>query len=257
MGYAYNVPRSSNWNYGGPRWKLSRAKIEAYEDCKMCFYLDNVHGGKRPPGFPFTLNSAVDTLLKNEFDHYRDLQERHPIQMTIEDRYIIPSNHPKMDTWRENFEGVEYDFEELGFIVHGAIDDLWYDKSSEEYIVVDYKSTAGEEPTTALNEGYHDSYKRQMDVYLWLLRRNGLKVSDTTYFVYATGRSNEPGFNNRIVFDTHLIPYIACDNWVEDKIREVKAFLDRPNIPIPSRYCHYCKYRNAILRIVKNNPHKD
>jgi hypothetical protein len=41
--------------------------------------LDRKLGIAQPPGFPFTLNSAVDTLLKKEFDIYRAKQKIHPL----------------------------------------------------------------------------------------------------------------------------------------------------------------------------------
>jgi len=47
---------------------LSRSKVELFQDCPRCFYLDRRLGIARPPGFPFNLNSAVDALLKTEFD---------------------------------------------------------------------------------------------------------------------------------------------------------------------------------------------
>jgi len=50
---------------------LSRSKVDLFISCPRCFYLDRRLGIARPPGFPFNLNSAVDTLLKNEFDEYR------------------------------------------------------------------------------------------------------------------------------------------------------------------------------------------
>ena len=40
-------------------------------NCPRCFYLDRRLKVGQPPGFPFNLNSAVDSLLKNEFDFYR------------------------------------------------------------------------------------------------------------------------------------------------------------------------------------------
>ena len=49
-------------------YKISRSKIESYVSCKRCFYLDRKLKVAQPPGFPFNLNSAVDQLLKNEFD---------------------------------------------------------------------------------------------------------------------------------------------------------------------------------------------
>jgi hypothetical protein len=64
----YNPKRGDNYNYGGKNWKLSRSKIDLFLECPRCFYLDNKLGLKRPPGYPFALNSAVDLLLKKEFD---------------------------------------------------------------------------------------------------------------------------------------------------------------------------------------------
>jgi len=52
-------------------FRISRSKVDLFLNCPCCFYLDVRLGVKRPPGFPFNLNSAVDALLKKEFDHYR------------------------------------------------------------------------------------------------------------------------------------------------------------------------------------------
>ena len=143
------------------------------------------------PGIPFSLNSAVDNLLKTEFDEYRARGEQHPLQR---DNGIaaIPAQHQSLNTWREVFEGVECKHTPTGLVVSGAIDDLWYDPETEEYIVVDYKATAKAVPVTELDQAWQDGYKRQMEVYQWLLRCNGLQVSDRGYFVYCTGRPNEP-----------------------------------------------------------------
>ena len=70
----YKVPRQANWNFNPDKknnWKLSRSKLDLFLQCPRCFYLDNRLGIKRPPGFPFNLNSAVDHLLKKEFDPVR------------------------------------------------------------------------------------------------------------------------------------------------------------------------------------------
>ena len=52
--------------------RLSRSKIDLYLNCPKCFYLDVKKRVKRPPGFPFTINSEIDRLLKNEFDIHRE-----------------------------------------------------------------------------------------------------------------------------------------------------------------------------------------
>ena len=43
-------------------FKLSRSKIDLFLSCPRCFYVDRRLGVGRPPGFPFNLNTAVDTL---------------------------------------------------------------------------------------------------------------------------------------------------------------------------------------------------
>ena len=50
---------------------ISRSGIDLFIQCPRCFYLDKRLGTGRPPGFPFSLNSAVDALLKKEFDGHR------------------------------------------------------------------------------------------------------------------------------------------------------------------------------------------
>ena len=60
-------------------FKLSRSKIDRYIECPRCFYIDRRLGVDRPPGFPFNLNNAVDTLLKKEFDIHRTENTQHPL----------------------------------------------------------------------------------------------------------------------------------------------------------------------------------
>ncbi|MBI2551615.1 PD-(D/E)XK nuclease family protein [Candidatus Uhrbacteria bacterium] len=235
------TPRSASWNYGGDRWKLSRSKIENFLECPRCFYLNNVLGIKRPSCPPFNLNKAVDMLLKQEFDVHRAKGEQHPLQK----KYGLdarPVPHEMIDEWRENFKGVQYTHPKTGLLVSGAIDDLWQDGTGN-YIVVDYKATAKSEPVTVLNDDWHIGYKRQIEVYQWLLRRNGLKVSNTGYFVYCTGRPDEKAFDGKLVFDVHLISYEGNDDWIEPTLLKIKRTLNAKKMPKAGEGCEYCGYR--------------
>lgn len=165
----YNPNRSPDWNYGGKKWRLSRSKIEFFVECPRCFYLDNKLGTKRP-GYPeFTLNKAVDALFKKEFDAHRKAATSHPLMEKYGIR-AVPYTHAKIDTWRENFEGVEYTHPETGFVISGAVDDIWVSPEGE-LIVVDYKSTSKPGTIETLGDSsWNEQYKRQMGVYQWLLR---------------------------------------------------------------------------------------
>ena len=57
------------------RRQLSRSKIELFTECPRCLWLDVARGIRRPSGPPFTLNNAVDALMKAEFDRYRAAAE--------------------------------------------------------------------------------------------------------------------------------------------------------------------------------------
>lgn len=243
MSEYYKPNRGAAWNYGGRNWKLSRSKIDLFLECPRCFYMDNKLGVKRVPGFPFTLNSAVDQLLKQEFDIHRAKNEQHPLQKE-QGLDAKPVPHKDLDEWRRNFGGVRYLHEPTGFLVTGAIDDLWIN-SNDEYIVVDYKATAKEEAVKELDKEWQDGYKRQMEIYQWLVRHNGLKVSNTGYFVYCTGKLNRPTFDKRIDFDIHLIPYTGNDSWIEKTLYEIKEHLESSVMPESGEDCDHCTYWNS------------
>ena len=121
-------------------FKLSRSKIDLFLNCPRCFYLDRRLGVGRPPMFPYTLNSAVDALLKKEFDIHRSKGEAHPMM----EHYkidAIPFKHEKMDEWRNNFTGIQYLHKSTNLLIFGAIDDVWINPD-KELIIVDYKSTS-------------------------------------------------------------------------------------------------------------------
>lgn len=225
-------------------FKISRSKIDLFLECPRCFYYDRVLGVGRPPGFPFSLNSAVDTLLKQEFDIHRAEGTKHPL---IE-KYGVdatPVPHEDLDKWRHNFTGVQFLHEKTNLLITGAIDDLWQN-SKGEYIVVDYKATAKAEEVTELDKDWQDGYKRQMEIYQWLLRQNGYKVSDIGYFVYCNGIADAEAFNQKLEFRVNLIAYEGDDSWIEKTILEIDKCLKAKKIPESNPECDYCNYIKAI-----------
>lgn len=251
MSQYYKPNRNPDWNYGGKQFRLSRSKIDLFVECPKCFYLDSKLGVSRPPGFPLTLNIAVDELLKKEFDYHRLAQTAHPIMK----KYgvdVLPFRHPDMDKWRDSLRyGVEFVHPKTNLSVRGGVDDVWVN-SKGELIVVDYKATAKKEAPT-LDGNLGAQYKRQMEVYQWLLRRNGFEVSSTGYFVYVNGKKDAKAFDGKLEFDVTLLPCKGDDSWVEKTLIEIKSCLDNSSIPGSGQDCDYCLYRNAVEKVTSDN----
>ncbi len=228
-------------------FKLSRSKIDSFLNCPRCFYIDRRLGVGKPPGFPFSLNSAVDSLLKKEFDIHRAKGTIHPLM----EKYgidAIPFKHKDIDEWRENFVGVRHHHKQSNFIVTGAVDDVWV-TSSGELIVVDYKATS-KDGELSLDADWQIAYKRQMEIYQWLLKMNGHKVSDTGYFVYCNGKKDKTTFDGKLEFDVVVLPYKGDSSWVEGTLMDARKCLCEGNIPNSDPECDYCNYRKAIRGVV-------
>lgn len=229
-------------------YKISRSKLDLFLNCPRCFYLDRRLGVGQPPGFPFNLNSAVDTLLKKEFDFYRHRQEAHPL--LIENAVnAIPFLHPQLDEWRDSLRrGIQFQIPNTNIILTGGVDDVWLNTKTQELIIVDYKATSKKEPVT-LDADWQIGYKRQAEVYQWLFRQNSFPVSDTAYFVYCNGRTETDRFDKQLQFDISLIPYIGNASWVDEVVHNAHACLNRDVIPLHSDTCDFCQYALAVGKV--------
>ena len=220
--------------------KLSRSGVELFMNCQKCFYLERKLNVKALSGFPFNLNSAVDELLKNEFDGYREKKQPHPYMSEI-NKNLIPFQHEDLDKWRANFTGVQFHHEATDLLLTGAVDDVWVDLDTEELVVVDYKSTSSKEEVN-LDKEWQISYKRQMEFYQWLLKRNNFKVSRDGYFVYCNGIKDKDAFNEVLEFDVKILHYQGDDSWVEPTLNKIKNLIESDNIPHSSDECDTCSY---------------
>jgi hypothetical protein len=223
-------------------YKLSRSKIELFLNCARCFYLDRRLGINRPDGPPFTLNVAVDQLLKREFDAYRARGEPHSL-MREYGVDAVPFQHPQLDEWRDNFHGIQVLHAKTNFLFTGAIDDVWMSPGGMLHIV-DYKATSTTKKIS-LEDEWRQAYKRQMEMYQWLLRGSGYQVSDTGFFVYVNADSNRPQFGKNLTFTAQVLSYTGNANWVEDALIAAHECLVSDALPIPAKDCEWCAYRRA------------
>jgi hypothetical protein len=219
---------------------LSRSKVELFQQCKRCFYLDRRLGISRPPGFPFSLNSAVDSLLKKEFDVHRENGTPHPL-MTSAGIDAVPFRHTELEIWRSNFKGIRIPHPSSGFELFGAVDDIWQENGTGRLLVVDYKATA-KDAEVSLDAEWQDGYKRQVEFYQWLLQQKGFEVSPTAWFVYVNGCKDRPGFDAKLEFRISLLPHEGKTDWVEGTVLEAKEILDQSRASERDPQCPYCYY---------------
>jgi CRISPR/Cas system-associated exonuclease Cas4 (RecB family) len=223
--------------------RLSRSKLDLFLNCERCFYLDQKLGVSRPASFPLTLNNAVDQLMKKEFDIYREKGEAHPIMKKYKID-AVPYNDPKLEEWRDALKrGISFLYKPANIILRGGVDDVWINKAGE-LIVVDYKATSKAEEVT-LDDEWKIQYKRQMEIYQWLFKQAGYKVSDTGYFVYVNAKTDREELGGKLDFDTTIIPYKGNTDWIEKEIMGMKKCLDLPKPPAPNPECDYCSYRKS------------
>jgi CRISPR/Cas system-associated exonuclease Cas4 (RecB family) len=248
VGMAYSRGRSQPYRPGQAEpFKVSRSKIELFTQCPRCFWLDVRLKITRPNSPPFNINKAIDELFKKEFDRYRVQSKPHPI-MSDNQIKAIPYAHKDLNTWRTNFTGVATLHEPTNLHVFGAVDDVWIG-DDDQLIVVDYKATSKASPVN-LDADWQISYKRQMEVYQWLLRQNGFPVSDIGYFVYTNARLDLDGFDDHLEFHTKLIPYSGDDAWVEPALVNMKQCMDSDDMPPVGEAamggsCDYCGYARS------------
>ena len=228
-------------------FSISRSKIDLFLECPRCFYLDRKLGVSRPgmPGWP--LNSAVDQLLKNEFDLLRKNGESHKLmnEYRID---AVPFSHPDLPVWRDDNNrhvGATILHKKTNLIINGIIDDIWVDKKTKELYIVDYKATSTSKEIS-LEDEYKQGYKRQMEIYQWIFRQLGFNVSKTGYFLFANAGKNRPEFDGKLEFETSIIFYEGDDSWIESAILDIKKCLDSDKMPEAAKDCEYCNYRLLV-----------
>jgi len=238
-------------------YKLSRSRIDNYINCPRCFYMHERKGIKAPSGPTLSLNNAVDNLYKNEFDIYRKEKKPHPI-MIKNDIDCIPYEHENLEEWRNALtQGIKWHDKNTNLIIRGGIDDVWINKNNEIHIV-DYKSTAKKNFKPNFDTGWMTCYRRQIEIYQWLFKKNGFKVSNIGYIIYANGKSDEKEFSCNLSFDEHLYALVCNTDWVDEIIQDIYKCLTSEKLPKTGggwngEGCEQCSYKKQLYDIFKSH----
>src|SRR3989304_1921995 len=93
------------------------------------------------------------------------------------------------------------------------------------------------------------SYKRLMEVYQFALRKNGFKVTRTSYFVYCNGIRDKKAFDARLEFNISLIPYTGNDSWVEGTLVKIKKCLNSKRVHGYTDGGEWSRYQRELRKL--------
>lgn len=219
----------------GKSIQLSPNSLNLYLECPHCFWLDKNLGIKRPPPYPYALNSAVDSLLKEEFDTYRAKNLSHPLLEQNNIRAKLFSNQKLLNQWRDNFAGVRHYDQDLKATLFGAVDDV-LEFPGGLIAPLDYKSTG----STAAK--IYDRFQLQLDTYTYLMEKNGFQTPRKGYLAfYIVDKSR--GFIDRLPFRKELLEIETNPSDIYEIFKEAVAVLRQPAPPLHS---HDCKFKDWL-----------
>lgn len=220
---------------------FSRTALDEFRECPRCFYQARRLQFARPGGPMSGLPSAVDRLLKAEFDAYRERGEAHPVMTGLEGD-LIPYAHASMRDWRNNSHGVRLLHEPSGFVVYGAPDDLWYSRANGEIHIVDYKTSSD----TSFEKPWSVKYLRQVEVYQFLLAGQNLPVSKTAYFLFEKADRTAPALDGVLRFTPEVVAHEGDTTWIDEALIAARDCLDSDEVPDADEDCVLCAWVESV-----------
>src|SRR3989338_1321984 len=181
------------------QFKLSPTSLNLMQECPRCFWLDKQDRWKRPAGIFPSLPNGMDKILKIHFDKFMEKGELPPeLCDNKECRNLkLFDDENLLSVWRTNLKGISW-VDENGNILHGAVDNILINKLNNKLIVLDYKTRG-----FPLKEDTHEHYQLQLDVYNFLLKKNGYETEDFSYLLFYVPKEVLP--TGEVVFDTNLV----------------------------------------------------
>jgi hypothetical protein len=191
-------------------------------------------GIKRPPPYPYALNSSVDALLKEEFDTYRAKNLSHPLLKENNIKAHLFPNQKLLSQWRNNFAGIRYFDPQLEATLFGAVDDV-LEFDDKKIAPLDYKSTG----SSAAN--VYDRFQLQLDTYTFLMEKNGFQTPRKGFLAfYIVDKSR--GFIDRLPFRKEVLEIETNPSDIYEIFKDAVAVLKKES-PLPhSGDCQFKKW---------------
>ena len=117
---------------------------------------------------------------------------------------------------------------------------------TKELSPVEFKSTQTKDGDQVkyLGKPHHKFWKNQLEIYGYLLEKNGFKISEDSYIIFCNAEINAEEWNEKLNFDVQVINYKMDYKWVEPILDKIKELLILDSIPNFSDTddCDMCRY---------------
>lgn len=210
-------------------FRLSPTSLSLMEECPRCFWLEKHGIWKRPEGVVSSLMNGMDRVLKAHFDSFRDKGELPP---EIRDEEYTKGlklfdNKELLKLWRNNLKGISWQ-DSNGNVLHGAVDNIL--TNGKKLIVLDYKTRGFK-----LKENTHERYQNQLDIYDFLLQKNGYETEGYGFLLFYIPSHVLP--TGEVIFETKLIKMKTNPKNAEASfIKAIKLL----NSECPEKGCEWC-----------------
>ena len=217
-------------------YKISPSSLGILKECPRCFWLHVIKNFRRPENFFSTLPNRIDLMLKKRFDFYREKKELPPELKQYNLDVKLFSDKETLKIWRNNLKGISCIDENSGVLLYGAVDEIL--QRENKLIVIDFKTRGFD-----LKEHTANLYKNRINLYNFLLRKNGFETEDYSYlFFYIPEQIKESG---EFIFKTNLVKVDISIKDAEDTFQRAVNVLTN-NIPKPNPNCRFCYWGKIV-----------
>lgn len=209
-------------------YKFSPSSLNLLKECPRCFWLQFNKNIKRPAGIFPSLPAGMDKILKIHFDSFMEKGLVPPELDSIKDVKLF-DDIELLKVWRNNLRGIQWT-DSKGNLIRGAVDNIL--KKGSKLIVLDYKTRG-----YPLKEDTALHYQDQLDIYNFLLRKNGYSTLDVGYLLFY--HPEKVDSNGAVVFNTDLVEMKIDVSNAEKIIKKALKVLEG-DMPEAGEDCDYC-----------------
>ena len=178
----------------------------------------------------------MDRILKTHFDSFMDKKKLPPSLKSLKG-YSLFDDASLLKVWRNNLKGIQWT-DNNGNILRGAVDNILV--KNGKLVVIDYKTRGFPlKDDTALH------YQDQLDIYNFLLRKNGFETLDYAYLLFY--HPDKVDSDGDVLFHTDLVKMdVDVSNTV--KILSNALLVLEGEIPESNADCGFCEWVNLNLK---------